>query len=54
MVKIRMMLILEIDPEEYPIPSDGNIAEDFQDTMQELIHDVYGIEIKKIRTIQEN
>ena len=47
------MLVLEIDPEEYPMPSDGNVAEEFQDTMQELIHDVYGVEVKKIRTIQE-
>ena len=54
MVKIRIMLILELDPEEYPLPADGNIAEEFQDTMQELIHDVYGVKIKKIRTIQEN
>ena len=53
MIKIRIMLILEVDPEEYPLPSDGNIAEEFQDTMQELIHDVYGVEIKKIKTIQE-
>ena len=54
MVKLRMMLVLEVDTEEYPLPSDGNIAEEFEDTMQDLIHDVYGVEIKKIKVTQED
>ena len=54
MVKIRIMLILELDPEEYPLPADGNIAEEFQDTMQELIHDVEGVKIKKLGITTEN
>tara|TARA_R110002020_G_scaffold4096_4_gene18049 strand:- start:270 stop:437 length:168 start_codon:yes stop_codon:yes gene_type:complete len=53
-IKLKMMVVLEVDAEEYPIPSDGNIAEEFEDTMQDLLHDVYGVEIKKIKVIQEN
>ena len=54
MIKVKILMTLEVDPDEYAVPADGNVEEDFTTYMQELIHDVYGVKIKKIRTIQEN
>ena len=29
MIKVKMMLTLDVDEEEYPVPSDGDVREDF-------------------------
>ena len=54
MVKVNMMLTLKVDPEEYPIPSDGRLDEEIQDYVTDLIHEIDGIKITNMRTIMEN
>ena len=49
-----MMLTLKVDPEEYPIPSDGRLDEEIQDYVSDLIHEIEGIKITNMRTIMEN
>ena len=48
-----MYINLEIDPEEYIMPSDGDVTEEFSDAMQEYIHDIVGVKIKNIKVNQE-
>ena len=53
MIKVKMMLTLEIDPEEYPVPADGRVDEEFQDHMHEYIHDLSGVKIKNMKIVSE-
>tara|TARA_R100000995_G_C3406212_1_gene87238 strand:+ start:91 stop:252 length:162 start_codon:yes stop_codon:yes gene_type:complete len=48
-----MFISLDIDPDEYMMPSDGDVTEEFQDAMREYIHDIDGVDIKSIRVRQE-
>ena len=34
------MATLEVDEEEYPVPSDGDVTEDFEEYINELFHDI--------------
>jgi len=49
MIKVKILITLEVDPEDYPVPADGNVEEDFTGYMQELIHDVEGVKIKNLK-----
>jgi|TARA_R100000482_G_scaffold59775_2_gene21767 hypothetical protein len=53
MIRVKMFITMTVDEEEFPIPADGNVAEELEDTIQEYMYDVDGVEIKQIRTIQE-
>tara|TARA_X000001316_G_C896531_1_gene16294 strand:+ start:93 stop:254 length:162 start_codon:yes stop_codon:yes gene_type:complete len=53
MIRVKIMLTLQVDPEEYPIPSDGDVTEDFEDYMNELFHDLEGVTVKNMKVLQE-
>ena len=53
MIKVKIMLTLEVDPEDYPIPSDGDVTEDFEDYMNELFHDLEGVTVKNMKVLME-
>jgi len=53
MIKVKVMLTLEVDPEDYPIPSDGDVTEDFEDYMNELFHDLEGVKVKHMKVLME-
>tara|TARA_R100001126_G_scaffold91789_1_gene61458 strand:- start:563 stop:715 length:153 start_codon:yes stop_codon:yes gene_type:complete len=44
---------LEVDHEEYTIPSDGNVTEEFKDSLEEYLHEISGVKIKNLRITQE-
>ena len=47
------MITLQVDPEDYPIPSDGDVTEDFEDYMYELFHDLEGVKVKNMKILME-
>ena len=53
MIRVKMFITMTVDEEEFPVPADGNVSEELEDTIQEYMYDVEGVEIKQIRTIQE-
>jgi len=53
MIKVKIMLTLQVDPEDYPVPSDGDVTEDFEDYMNELFHDLEGVTVKNMRILME-
>jgi len=52
-IRVKVMMTLDIDPEEYPVPADGRVDEEIQDHMQDYIHDLSGVKIKHMRAISE-
>lgn len=53
MIRVKMYLTMEIDPEEYPVPADENVAEEIEEGIYEYLYDIEGVSIRNIRTIQE-
>ena len=33
-MKVKIMVTLAVDPDEYPVPSDGDVTEDFEDACE--------------------
>jgi len=53
MIRVKMFITMDVDPDDYPIPADENVAEEIEESIQEYFYDIEGIQIKNIRTIQE-
>ena len=54
MIKVKVNITLHIDPEDYPVPADGNVGEELENSVSEFMYDTGGVKIKSIRTIQES
>lgn len=48
---IKVFLTLEIDEEDYPVPVDGNIDEEINETLEEVVYDIDGMSIKTIKIL---
>jgi len=53
-IQVKVFVSLSVDTDEYPMPSDGDITDEFSDALREYIHDISGAKIKHIRISQEN
>ncbi len=53
MIRVKMIITLSVDKEEYPIPADGNVGEEVEDYIKDMIYDLEGIKIRAIKTITE-
>jgi len=53
MIRVKMFITLDVDPDEYPVPADENVAEELEESLEEYMYDIEGIKIRNIRTIQE-
>jgi len=49
----KILLTLDIDEEEYRMPSDGRIEEELQEAVHEFVYDIDGMEIKAMRVTTE-
>ena len=52
-MKFKVFMTLDVDPEEYLMPSDGDVRDEFEDALREYIHDINGVKIKNIKVSQE-
>ena len=48
-----MLIAIDIDPEEYPIPADGRVSEEIEDGIKEYFYDVHGAKTKSIKTLRD-
>jgi hypothetical protein len=53
MITVKVYMTVRIDPEEYPIPADGDVAIEIEDAIEEYFYDIEGATIKSIKTLQE-
>lgn len=52
-MRVKVFITIDIDPDEYPIPADEDVATEIEDGIQEYFYDVDGADIKHIKTLQE-
>ena len=48
-----MFITIDIDDEEYPVPADGQVGEEIEESIQEYFYDIEGATIRNIRTTME-
>jgi len=52
-MRVKMFITIDIDDEEYPVPADGQVGEELEESIQEYFYDIDGASIRNIRTITE-
>jgi hypothetical protein len=52
-IKVKMITTLSVDPDEYPVPSDGNLGAEIEDYITDIIHEVDGLTIKNMKIVTE-
>jgi hypothetical protein len=52
-MRVKMFITIDIDEEEYPVPADGQVGEELEESIQEYFYDIDGANIRNIRTITE-
>ena len=53
MMRVRIYITVDIDPEEYPVPADEDVGTEIEDGIREYFYDVEGANIKHIKTLTE-
>lgn len=54
MVRVKVYMTLIVDPDDYPMPADGNVDIEIGEGIEEYFYDIEGVDVKSIKTIQEN
>ena len=52
-MKIKIIMTLTVDPEEYPIPADGRTGDEIESYIVDVMHELDGVTIKNIKSITE-
>ena len=53
MMKVKVFITIDIDPEEHPIPADEDVGMEIEDGIREYFYDVDGADIRHIKTLTE-
>ena len=53
MMRVKVFITIEIDPEEYPVPADEDVGAEIEDGLREYFYDVDGANIRHIKTLTE-
>jgi hypothetical protein len=54
MIRVKVFMTLDVDPEEYPVPLDNDVATEIEDAFEEYLYDIGGVRIKSMKVLQEN
>ena len=54
MMRVKLYITLYVDPEDYPVPADGNVDIEIEEAIREYLYEIEGINVKSIKTLQEN
>ena len=52
-IRVKIICTITIDPDEYAVPSDGDVTEDFDEYIREFFYDIDGTKITKLKIITE-
>ena len=48
-IRVKMMITLDIDTEEYIVPADGKVNDEIEDFVREAFYDLEGAEVRNFR-----
>ena len=52
-IRVKMMITLDIDTEEYTVPADGKVNDEIEDFEREAFYDLEGAEVRNFRITSE-
>ena len=52
-IRVKMMITLDIDTEEYIVPADGKVNDEIEDFEREAFYDLEGAEVRNFRITSE-
>ena len=52
-IRVKIIMTLSVDPDEYPIPSDGNLGIEIEDYLTDIIHEVDGLKIRHLKIVTQ-
>jgi hypothetical protein len=52
-MRVKIYLTVDIDPEDYPVPADGDVTEELEEYVYDTFYDIDGAEIISIKTKME-
>ena len=53
MIRVNIILNVKADPNEYPIPSDGDVGQEIEDYLKDIIHEVDGLRVTNIKVVTQ-
>ena len=53
MMRVKVYANLVLDPEEYPMPADENIAEELEESLEDYFHEMEGVSVRSIKITTE-
>ena len=51
-IKVKVYMEVHLDPDEYTMPSDGDVTEELSDSVREYIHEIDGLKVANLRVVQ--
>ena len=48
-MRLQVTINLEINPEEYPLPIDGDVRDEVEQIIRDTFYDIEGIEVKTLK-----
>jgi len=51
-IKVKVYMEVHLDPDEYIMPSDGDVTEELSDSVREYIHEIDGLKVANLRVVQ--
>jgi hypothetical protein len=53
MIKVKIMMTLSIDPDEYAVPADGMVSDEIEEYIREAFHEIEGVKINNMKLVSE-
>ena len=51
-IKVKVFMELQLDSDEYTMPSDGDVTEEISDSIREYVHEIDGLKVANLRVVQ--
>ena len=53
MIRVKIMMTVSVDPDEYAVPADGMVSDEIEEYIREAFHEIEGINIKHMKIVSE-
>tara|TARA_R110001592_G_scaffold255636_1_gene519353 strand:- start:532 stop:702 length:171 start_codon:yes stop_codon:yes gene_type:complete len=53
LIRVKIICSITVDPDEYSVPSDGDVTEDFEEYIREFFYDIDGTKITQLKVQTE-